>query len=84
MKTKLIKIGNSRGIRISKTMVEQCKLNGDLNIEIRENEIVISSEENNRLGWEEAFKKAVSLKENSMVDDDGMNLSEWDEKEWKW
>ncbi len=84
MKIQLIKIGNSRGVRIPKTMLEQCRLNGDLNIELRENEIVISSEHNQRSGWDEAFKKARSLKENSMIDDDGINLSGWDEKEWKW
>lgn len=84
MKTQLIKIGNSKGIRIPKTMVEQCKLNGELNIVVRENEIVIKADENNRLGWDEAFKKAASLKENSMVDEDGMNLADWDQKEWKW
>lgn len=84
MKIQLIKIGNSQGIRIPKSLVEQCNLKGELSIEVKENELVIKAEEDQRKGWDEAFKKANSINEDSLIDGDGMNLSDWDEKEWKW
>ena len=84
MKTKLINIGTAQGIRIPKTLVEQCNLEGELNIELRNRELVIKTKENPRHGWEEAFKKATSKKESAKIDGDGMNLSSWDETEWEW
>ena len=84
MKTQLIKIGNSQGIRIPKSLVEQCNLKGELNIEVKENKLIIGAESNQRTGWDEEFKKAGSLKESALIDGDGMNLSEWDKNEWKW
>ena len=84
MKTQLIKIGNSKGVRLPKTILKQCNLDGDLEIEVKDNKIIIHAENNPRAGWNELFKKANSDKFDSMIDGDGNNLSSWDENEWQW
>jgi len=84
MKTQLIKIGNSRGIRLPKSILDQCNLKGELEIEVEDNKLIIRGDNNPRAGWNELFKKANSHKFDSTIDGDGNNLSSWDENEWKW
>lgn len=84
MKTHLVKIGNSQGIKIPSSLVQQCNLEGEILIEVINDEILIKGSKNSRNGWNEVFKKANSKKENSLIEGDGMNISDWDIKEWKW
>lgn len=53
MKIKLIKIGNSLGIRLPKTVIEECGLKEDLNLTVRQGAIVITPIVPPRLGWKE-------------------------------
>ena len=62
------------------SLIDQCNLKGELNIEVKKNELLIKAEEDQGKGWDEAFKKANSIKENSLVDGDGINLSDWTKK----
>ena len=55
MKTELIQIGNSRGIRIPKPLIEQCGLGDMVELRVENDCLVISSERRPRQGWEEAF-----------------------------
>jgi antitoxin MazE len=71
MKTKLIQIGNSRGIRIPKALIEHMKLNGTVELEIRGEELVLRAaakpakaknppnRREPRAGWDAAFRKAI-------------------------
>lgn len=83
MKTDLIRIGNSRGIRIPKPIIEQCGLGDTVQLQVEKNRLVISAEHVPRQGWEEALRRAGSATEddlllNSSLDDD------FDKKEWTW
>jgi len=42
MFTKIVKIGNSQGIRIPKALLEQINMRGKVKLEVRKNSIVIS------------------------------------------
>jgi antitoxin MazE len=81
MKTTLVRIGNSRGIRIPKAIVEQCGLAGDIDLQIKGGTVVIAPRRTLRAGWAEAFKRAAQ-------DDDevaaGDVANEFDDKEWRW
>ncbi len=65
MKTKLVQIGNSRGIRIPKVLIEQAGLNGSVDMELRGAELVLRATSKKkpsdpRAGWDEAFERAIA------------------------
>jgi antitoxin MazE len=55
MKAALVKIGNSRGIRLPKSVIEQCGLENELEMEVRNRELVLRSVRRPREGWDSAF-----------------------------
>jgi antitoxin MazE len=83
MKTQLIQIGNSKGVRLPKAIIEQCKLEKDVEIEINNNKLILYSESKVRKGWAESFKKMNKNTEDSMIFPDTMQ-SDWDDSEWVW
>jgi len=54
MQTRLIKIGNSQGVRLPKTVIEQANLADELELEVSGNAVIISSVHNPRSGWAES------------------------------
>ena len=60
MKTKLIPMGSSRGLRIPETVIEQCGLTGQIEMLIQGRNLVIRAHRRPRSGWEEAFAKMAS------------------------
>ena len=83
MKTSLIAIGNSRGIRIPKPLIEQCGLQNEVELDVRDNAIIIRSINPSRLGWDEAFAQMNRLADDAMLLDDS-KASKWDTEEWEW
>lgn len=85
MKTKLIQIGNSRGVRIPKPFIEESGLTEDIEMVLREGEIVLRSAKKVRKGWEEAFERMAEQEDDVLLDRESIEKSgDWDETEWKW
>jgi antitoxin MazE len=57
MKASIIRIGNSRGVRIPKSFLDQAGLRDDVEIEVRGSQIVVRAPKNLREEWDEAFRK---------------------------
>lgn len=70
MRIDLVKIGNSRGIRLPKAVVEQAQLTDELDLEVSEGTIIIRSARRPRVTWEDA---AIACHES---DED--RFDEWD------
>ena len=83
MKASIIKIGNSRGIRIPKPVFEQCGFNDEVILEVQNHDLVIRSLQRVRLGWEEAFQAMAKQGEDTLLDGNEVN-SKWDDEEWEW
>lgn len=60
MKTKLVKIGNSFGIRLPKTIIEECGLKEELNLAVHQGAIVITPIIPPRMGWKELMADEVA------------------------
>ena len=77
MLTKIVKIGNSKGIRIPKSVIDEIFPNDMANITILKNKIEISPVSNPRENWEQLFKgsEAVSME---FVEND------FDRDDWVW
>ena len=84
MRTSIVRIGNSQGIRIPKVIIEQCHLGTDVELEIENKRLIIRSASQPRQGWEEKFQGMAALGDDSFLDGELTNQSEWDEKEWQW
>jgi antitoxin MazE len=85
MTTKLISIGNSKGVRIPKSMIEEYQLNEN-NIELRaeENGILILPVKTSRIGWEEKFANAVKKAKRKREKDTIDIQNDFDKTEWTW
>jgi len=82
MKTQLIEIGNSRGIRIPKPLIEQCGLNGNVELRVENGSLVISARRVPRAGWDEKFRAAgPSTNDDILLD---LVANEFDREEWRW
>jgi len=53
----LIKIGNSKGLRLSKSLLERYQIKDKLELILEEDQIIIRAAPNSREGWAEAFKE---------------------------
>lgn len=83
VRTRLIKIGNSRGIRLPKALLEQAGLEQDVDIEAREGQLVIRPTAHPRAGWDTAFRTMASRGDDGLLDTDA-SATTWDETEWQW
>ena len=83
IKSRIIKIGNSKGVRIPKLLLEQASLGEEVEIELQEGQIVIRSFRPTRFKWGEQFKDMAEIGEDKLLDE-GLILTTWDEEEWEW
>ena len=80
----LTKVGNSRGIRIPKAILEQVNLEGELELIVEKGTLVIRPAINPRQGWEDTFVNAsLNLKEDSELIEPLVG-NQFDDKEWTW
>jgi antitoxin MazE len=81
MKVNIISIGNSKGIRIPKTLLEQVHLNKEADLVVEGNKLVIRPLKKAREGWDKAFKSMHVKKEDVLLIDDSIDI---DMKNWEW
>lgn len=84
MKIRIIKIGNSQGIRIPKPILEQTGLKGEVNLEVQGSQVIIKPVKNPRQGWEEAFRIMAEHGDDQLLDEDLTGRTYWDKEEWQW
>lgn len=84
MKTTLVQIGNSRGIRIPKTYLEQCQLNDQVELELRDDHLIVRPAKRPRSGWDDAFHQMHERGDDVLLDEESLPATEWDATEWKW
>lgn len=82
MKSKLIRIGNSRGVRLPKTLLEEAGLDGEVEIQARGRSIVITSASRVREGWADDVKRLADRDPGGLLD--GPIENRFDREEWEW
>ena len=83
MRARVIKIGNSQGLRIPKPILDQTGIMDDVEIEVEKNQIIVRPVKNIRAGWDAAFKAMGECGDDEPIISDNISNS-WDEQEWKW
>jgi len=85
MKTKIIRIGNSQGVRIPKPLIEESGITGEIEMILRDNEIVLRAAETTRKDWDASFEKMAEQGDDILLDQEEIEVpSDWDETEWTW
>lgn len=82
MKTRLVRIGNSRGVRIPKPLLEQVGLEDEVELRVVDNGIVIEAARAPRADWAEAAKLVHERGEDGLLDEP--TPTRFDESEWAW
>jgi antitoxin MazE len=84
MKAAIIRIGNSRGVRIPKLLLAECELQGEIEMEVRGRDLVIRSCHAPRAGWEAKFRQMAASRDDNLIDRVAGPSTEWAGSEWEW
>jgi len=84
MKTRIVKIGNSQGVRIPKLLLERSMLGEEVELEAEEDRIIIRPARQPRQGWAQAFRVMAERGDDKLLDAQARSQTRWDEDEWQW
>jgi antitoxin MazE len=84
MKVSIIRIGNSQGIRIPKVVLEQTHLKGEVELEVRDKQLLIRAVRKPRQDWGRKFRLMAEKGDDRLLDRDVVGQTSWDEEEWQW
>lgn len=84
MKARVVRIGNSQGIRIPKAVLEECHLHGAVDLIVQQGQLVVRSAAKPRANWDKAFDEMHQQGDDRLLDSKGTATSDWDRKDWKW
>jgi len=83
MQSTIRNIGNSKGVIIPQNFLKECFIETEINIEVKDNKIVISPADNDkRKGWADAFKKMAENGDDELLIPDV--FEDEDFKDWTW
>ena len=79
METSIIKIGNSKGLRLSKTIIDKYNIKDKVEIILEKGRIIIKPIEEPRQNWEKAFEKMSKEGDDKMLMNDVFNDENFEE-----
>ena len=82
MKAHIVRIGNSRGIRLPKTLLQEAQLEDEVELQAEPGRILISKTVQPRAGWAEAARRMRARGEDRLLDPP--TPTQFDKEEWKW
>jgi antitoxin MazE len=79
MRTHIVRVGNSKGVRIPRSMLAELRLDDEVELAVENQALVIRRVRRPREGWEEAFAAAgpQPLLDVALP-------TRFDESEWQW
>ena len=78
MKTSIIQIGNSKGLRLSKTILERYNIKDTVELILEKGRIILKPVDQPRKGWDEAFSKMHQNNDDQLLIDDVFNDEDFD------
>jgi len=82
MRARFVKMGNSRGIRLPKPVIEQARLTDEVEVEVRDGALIVTSSKGVRSGWAEAARELRERDQDRLLDEPMPTV--FDDKDWKW
>ncbi|MBW1836177.1 MAG: AbrB/MazE/SpoVT family DNA-binding domain-containing protein [Deltaproteobacteria bacterium] len=84
VRARVIKIGNSQGIRIPKPLLKQTGIMDEVELEVDKNQIIIRPISNPRAGWDDSFIAMAEKNDDVLLNGEENISHSWDEEEWQW
>ncbi len=81
-KTRIVRIGNSRGIRVPKLLLDQADLPDDVELRAEPGRLVVSAAARPRAGWAAKAQSMHRRGEDAPVEDGTPTV--FDATEWRW
>jgi antitoxin MazE len=82
MRSHIVRIGNSQGLRIPKTLLEEAGIRDSVDLTVEEGRLIARPTHHPREGWAEAAKLMARLGEDELLEAD--TATSFDEEEWDW
>ena len=82
MKTRIVKIGNSRGVRLPKPLIEEAGLGEEVELRVVESGLLIERTLPTRAGWSVAAALLRARGEGGLLDE--TSATDFDVSEWVW
>lgn len=82
VRTQIVKIGNSRGVRLPKLLIDQMGFDNEVEILVQRGQLVLRPVARPRRGWEEQFQAMAKNGADRLIDEPVS--TQWDRSEWKW
>ena len=81
-KTRIVRIGNSQGVRVPKALLEQAQLPAEVELYAEPGRLIVRAVRKPRAGWAAAAKAARVNGADRLLD--RATPTRFDEKEWQW
>ena len=81
-KTRIVRIGNSRGIRIPKTLLDEADLPEAVEVHAQPGRLVVQAARHPRSGWAAAARRMRAHGDDRLLD--GLTSTKFDREEWEW
>lgn len=82
VRTQIIQIGNSRGVRLPKLLIDQMGFDNDVEILVQRGQLVLRPIARPRRDWDEQFQTMAKNGDDRLMDEPAS--TKWDRSEWKW
>ncbi len=82
MKARIVRVGNSRGVRLPKMLLDEAGLSDEVEIHAEPGRIVIESAARPRAGWSDAARRMAEGGDDALLDPP--TPTKFDAEEWTW
>lgn len=82
IRTRFVPIGNSRGLRVPKVIIEQLGLGDEVELTVESDRLVVQAAQRGREGWDEAFKTMARQGDDTLLE--MPQATKWDRDDWQW
>jgi antitoxin MazE len=84
MKSRIVRIGNSRGVRIPKPLIEETGLGEEVEIQVEGNRLIIAPAGRPRADWAASFREMARMEDDTLIDGEVQIRTVWEGDEWEW
>jgi antitoxin MazE len=82
LRARIVKIGNSHGVRIPKVWLDQLELGDEVEMTVQEDQITIRGAHQPRHDWDRQFQTMAAEGDDRLPDE--ATPTQWDQDEWEW
>jgi antitoxin MazE len=81
-RTRIVQIGNSKGIRVPKMLLEHAQLPEEVELQAEPGRLIVRAARAARAGWAEAARSMYARGDDRLLD--APTSSRFDDTEWQW